>query len=147
MKVILEKEFENLGQIGDIVKVSDGYARNFLIPKGIAIKAAEKNLAELEHQKRVMQAKVQKQIKEAKDLADKFNEYSCSINKKVGENEKIYGSVTSADIEEALKKDGYNISRKDIIIEEPIKALGVYTVTVKISKGIDAKLKVWVVEE
>ena len=147
MKVILQIDLEKVGLMGDIINVSNGYARNYLIPKGFAVKAAENNIAQLEHQKRALNAKIAKEMKDAQKLAEKFNEYSCTISKKVGENEKIYGSVTTADIEEALLKDGYSVSKKDIVIEEAIKSLGVYTVTIKLSKGVDAKLKVWVVQE
>lgn len=146
MKVILKKSMSNLGLSGDVVKVAEGYARNYLIPKGFAIKANEKNLKELEHYKKIIQNNLEKEKKEAQNLADKLSGHSCTISKKVGEEEKLFGTVTTADIEEVLQKDGFSVSRKDIVIPEPIKALGVYTVTVKVYPEIDADLKVWVVE-
>jgi large subunit ribosomal protein L9 len=147
MKVILQKDIEKLGVIGDIVNVKDGYARNYLIPKGFALKAFENNLKQFEHQKKSLVAKINKQKKDAMSLAEKIEAHSCTIAKKVGENEKLFGSVTNIDIEEALKKDNFDISRKNIIIKEPIKSLGVYTVLVKVAKDMDANLKVWVVAE
>lgn len=146
MKVILQKDVEKIGTIGQILNVADGFARNYLIPKGLAVKAAENNLAHLEHQKKALSAKINKEKKDAEKLAQKIAEFSCTIAKKVGENEKLFGSVTSADIEEALTKEGFKISRKDIVLEEPIKALGVYTVLVKLPQAVDANLKVWVVQ-
>jgi len=147
MKVILQKDIDKVGHVGDIVNVSEGYARNYLLPKKLAVKAFENNLAQFEHQKKALQAKINKQKKDALSLAEKLNSYSCTISKKVGENDKIFGSVTSSDIEAALTKDGFDISKKNIIIEDPIKNLGVYTVSIKIAKAVDANIKVWVVAE
>lgn len=146
MKVILQKDVEKIGTIGQILNVADGFARNYLIPQGLAVKAAENNIAHLEHQKKALSAKINKEKKDAEKLAQKLSDFSCTIAKKVGENEKLFGSVTSADIEEALTKEGFEISRKDIVLEEPIKALGVYTVLVKLPQAVEANLKVWVVQ-
>jgi large subunit ribosomal protein L9 len=147
MKVILQKEVDKLGSIGDIIKVSEGYARNYLIPSGLALQADEQNVKRLEHQKKVVQSKISAERKEAEKLAQKISAHSCTIAKKVGENEKLFGSVTSADIEENMIKAGFSISRKDIVMPEPIKALGVYTIPVRVFSGIEANLKVWVVQE
>lgn len=146
MKVILQKDVEKVGTIGQILNVADGFARNYLLPKGLALRAAENNVAHLEHQKKALSAKINKEKKDAEKFALKLSELSCTIAKKVGENEKLFGSVTSADIEEALAKEGVEVSRKNIVLEEPIKALGVYTVLVKLPQAVDANLKVWVVE-
>lgn len=147
MKVILQKDLGRRGSMGDIVEVAEGYARNYLIPNGIAKKAEDANVKALEHNKKVVQAKINKEKKEAEKIAEKLSSHSCTITKKVGEEEKLFGSVTSADIEEALKKDGFNVSKKDIVLEDHIKALGVYTVPVKVHAGVTANLKVWVVKE
>lgn len=147
MKVILQKEVDKLGSIGDIVKVSEGYARNFLIPGEYALQADEKNIKKLEHQKKLVQSKLNAERKEAEKIAQKLSAFSCTIAKKVGESEKLFGSVTSADVEECLMKAGFNVSRKNIVLVEPIKALGVYTVPVKVFSGIEANVKVWVVQE
>jgi large subunit ribosomal protein L9 len=147
MKVILQKDLGKKGSMGDIVEVAEGYARNYLIPKGIAKKAELANVRALEHNKKVVQDRINKEQKEAEKIAEKLSAHSCTINKKVGEDDKIFGSVTTADIEEALKKDGFDISKKDIILEDHIKALGVYTIPVKVHTGVTANLKVWVVKE
>lgn len=147
MKVILKKNLDKIGASGDIINVSEGYARNYLIPKGFAVTAEGGNLKNIEHHKKVIQAKIEKERKESQKIAEKIAAHSCTVAKKVGEDEKIFGSVTTADIEEVLKKDGFSISKKDITIDEPIKALGIYTVHVKVDTGVDANLKVWVVKE
>lgn len=146
MKVILKKKVDKLGISGDIVNVSEGYARNYLIPRDLGMIADEKNVKALNHQKKVIQSHINSQRKEAEILAEKISALSCTISKKVGEEEKLFGSVTTADIEEALVKEGFTISKKDIVIAEPIKALGVYTVLVKVAPGVESNLKVWVVE-
>ncbi len=147
MKVILKKSIDKMGASGDIINVSEGYARNYLIPKGIAVTAEGGNMKNIEHHKKVIQDKLNKEKKEAEKIAEKLSAHSCTVAKKVGEEEKIFGSVTTADIEAALKKDGYDISKKDIVIADPIKALGIYTVHVKVFPGVDANLKIWVVQE
>jgi len=147
MKVILQKDLGKRGSMGDILEVAEGYARNYLIPKGIAKKAEESNIRSLEHNKKVVQDKINKEKKEAETVAEKLSAHSCTITKKVGEDDKLFGSVTNADIEEALKKDGFNVSKKDIILEDHIKALGVYTIPVKVNVGVTANLKVWIVKE
>lgn len=147
MKVILVKSLDKLGTSGDIVNVSEGYARNYLMPKGFAVEADEKNVKSVEHHKKVIQDKMTQERKLFEKLAEKLSQHSCTIAKKVGEGEKIFGSVTSADIEECLRKDGFDVSRKNIVIEEPIKALGIYTIPIKVYPGIDANIKVWVVQE
>jgi len=146
MKVILQKNVETLGKAGDIVKVSEGYARNYLMPKGLASEADESSVKKLEEQRRSLNAKLAKEQKDAQDLAKKLSAHSCTISKKVGENDKIFGSVTSTDIETALVKDGFKVSKKDIVLNDPIKALGVYTVPVRICQGVEANVKVWVVQ-
>ena len=146
MKVILQKDLDKKGLMGDIIDVSDGYARNYLIPKGIAKLAQTSNVKALEHTKKIIQDKVNKEIKEAEKIAEKLSAHSCTITKKVGEEEKLFGSVTAADIEEVLKKDGFDINKKNILLEEHIKALGVYTVPVKVHPEVKANLKVWVVK-
>ncbi len=147
MKVILKKNLDKIGASGDIVNVAEGYARNFLIPKGFAVLAEDGNVKNIEHHKKVIQDKLNKEKKEAEKIAEKLSAHSCTVAKKVGEEEKIFGSVTTADIEAALKKDGFNISKKDIVIPEPIKVLGIYTVQVKVFTGVESSLKVWVVQE
>lgn len=147
MKVILREDVGNLGTAGNIVKVADGYARNFLIPRNFAIPATSNNLKAFEHEKRMMEAKRAKRRKEAETLKGKLERISCSISKKVGEQDKLFGSVTTHDIEKAFAAEGFAIDKKDIVLAEPIKALGVYTVPVRIFDDVVANTKVWIVRE
>ncbi len=145
MKVILTQDIPELGSIGEVITVKDGYARNYLIPKNLAALALSKNIKQLEHQKRLIEASKARIRKEAGNLASQIEGVSCTIPMLVGEQDKLFGSVTSKDIEDALAQEGINISRKRIVIAEPIKSLGVYTVDVRLHAEVAAKLKVWVV--
>jgi large subunit ribosomal protein L9 len=147
MKVILTKNLDKVGSSGDIINVSDGHARNYLIPKGFAIRADEGNVKNIEHNKKVIQDHINQEKKHAEKIAEKIAAHSCTIAKKVGEEDKIFGSVTPADIEEALKKDGFDVPKKHITIPEHIKTLGIYMVGVKIYPGVETNMKVWVVKE
>lgn len=147
MKVILRKNFDQLGSIGDIVTVKDGYARNFLIPRNIAYVATKGNMKALEEEKKTF-AKVQlKELQDAQKLASELNNVSVTISVKVGEEDKLFGSVTSQMIAEALKEKGYDIDKRKIEIAEPIKALGIYDVSVKLHSQASAIIKTWVVRE
>lgn len=147
MKLILREDVENLGKVGEVVEVADGYGRNYLLPKGLGAKASTKNLKALEHQKMLIQARMDRQKKEAQALAGSLESLSCTIARKTGEEEKLYGSVTSRDIEMALKEEGVSLDRKRILLEEPIKKLGVYSVPVKLHADVTGTVKVWVVKE
>jgi large subunit ribosomal protein L9 len=147
MLVILRENVENLGRTGDVVKVSDGYARNFLLPQKLVVAADEKNVALIEHHKKLLDKKRQAQKLEAQEVAKKLGEFSCTISRKVGENEKLFGSVTASDIAEALKKAGYNIEKRSISMDVPIKTLGVHPVSVKLEPEVTSTVKVWVVKE
>ena len=147
MKLILREDIENLGKIGEIVEVAGGYGRNYLLPRGLAVKASTKNLKEQEHQKKLIQARMDRQKKDAQEVAGSLDSVSCTISRKTGEDEKLYGSVTSRDIEEALREEGVSIDRKRILLEEPLKKLGVYTVPVKLHADVTGNIKVWVVKE
>jgi len=147
VKLILREDVESLGKIGEIVEVAGGYGRNYLLPRGLAVKASSKNLKEQEHQKKLIQASMDRQKKDAQEMAGSLDSVSCTITRKTGEDEKLYGSVTSRDIEEALREEGVSIDRKRIVLEEPIKKLGVYTVPVKLHTDVTGNIKVWVVKE
>lgn len=147
MKLILREDVENLGKIGQIVEVAGGYGRNYLLPRGLAVKASTKNVREQEHQKKLIQARMDRQKKDAQEMAGSLDSVSCTISRKTGEDEKLYGSVTSRDIEEALREEGVSIDRKLILLEEPLKKLGVYTVPVKLHADVTGSVKVWVVKE
>jgi large subunit ribosomal protein L9 len=146
VKLILREDVENLGKIGEIVEVAGGYGRNYLLPRGLAVKASTKNLKEQEHQKKFIQARMDRQKKDAQEMAGSLDSVSCTISRKTGEDEKLYGSVTSRDIEEALREEGVSIDRKRILLEEPLKKLGVYTVPVKLHADVTGNIKVWVVK-
>lgn len=147
MKVILKEDVKNLGSMGQVVTVADGFARNFLVPKGLAVEASSKNIKALEHAKRVIQEKAQKAKDAMRELADKLSGFTLVIKAKAGEEGKLFGSVTSMDIAEQLKQEGYDIDRKKISLEEPIKRLGSYAVTIRLHPEVDARVNVQVVEE
>lgn len=147
MQVILKEDVKDLGRIGEVVEVKDGYARNFLIPRGLAVEANPKNIKALEHEKRKIQEAAKKLKSSAEDLKSRIESKTIVIKAKAGEEDKLFGSVTAMDIADALKKEGIEIDRKKIIIEEPIKKLGDYSVTVKIHPEISAQLNIQVVSE
>ncbi len=147
MKVILRENIESLGKTGDIVRVSDGYARNFLLPRKLVSIADEKNVKAIEHHKKELQKKRAKDKKSAEEIAKKMEAFSCTITRKVGEKEKLFGSVTTTDIAGALVKGGFEVDRRHIQLTEPIKQLGVHNVSVKLSGEVIAQVKVWVVQE
>lgn len=147
MKVILREDVSNLGTAGAIVNVAPGYARNYLIPRSYAIPATSNNMKAFEHEKRVMESRRTKRRKEAEGMKAKLERISCSISKKVGEQDKLFGSVTNQDIEKAFAAEGFTIDKKDILLTEPIKALGVYTVPIRVFDEVIANAKVWVVKE
>jgi large subunit ribosomal protein L9 len=147
MQVILLENVPSLGKAGDLVKVSDGYGRNYLIPKKKALLATEKSLKVVEHQKRQVQQRLEKGRKDAEKLGQQIENLSCTFAKTVGESGKLFGSVTSMDIENYLKENGIEVDRKKISLEEPIKNLGMFTVPIKLSPEVTAQLKVWVVQE
>lgn len=149
MKVILKQSVPSLGKAGSLVKVNDGYGRNFLIPKGLAIEADEKNIKVFEHEKNNILKKAAKEHKVAADLADVLSRESITISRKVGDQDKLFGSVSAKDIEEALKAKGYDISRKMIVHEhgEHIKELGEYKVKIKLGHDVETHISLKVVGE
>jgi len=147
MQVILIEDVPSLGKMGDLMKVSDGYGRNYLIPQKKAILATEKNLKGLEHQKRQVQHRMTKLKRDAEKIAQQIGNLSCTFSKTAGESGKLFGSVTSMDIEEYLKSNGIEVERKQIYLEEPIKSIGMVTVPIKLNSEVTAHLKVWVVQE
>jgi large subunit ribosomal protein L9 len=142
MKVILQENLENLGHIGDIVKVAPGYARNYLIPKGFALLANEKNTKAMEHAKRQLEYKKNKMLEQAKALVAKIEAITLNLVHQAGEEGKLFGSVTNMELAEQLKTLGLEIDRKKIVLVEPIKQLGEYNVIVKIHPEVTANLKV-----
>jgi large subunit ribosomal protein L9 len=147
MEIILQEDVENLGQIGDILKVRDGYARNYLLPRGMAIEANRRNLRILEHQKRLVAAKKEREQKQAQSLGQQLAGLTLEISARAGEEDRLFGSVTNQDIERALLAQGVVIDRRKILLEEPIKQLGTYTVPVQLSGGVRGSVTVQVVRE
>jgi large subunit ribosomal protein L9 len=147
MQVILLEDIPSLGKIGDMVKVSDGYGRNYLIPKKKAVFATEKNLKALQHEKSLVQQRLGKMKKDAAKMVQEIEKLSCIFAKNVGESGKLFGSVTSMEIEAFLKENGLDVDRKKILLEEPIKNVGMFTVAIKLQPEVTAHLKVWVVQE
>ena len=147
MQVILLENVPSLGKVGDLVKVSDGYGRNYLIPQKKALLATEKSLKAIEHQKRQVQQRMEKTKKDTEKMAQRIEKLSCTFVKTVGESGKLFGSVTSMDIENYLKENGIEVDRKKISLEEPIKNLGIFTVPIKLHPEVTTHVKVWVVQE
>ena len=147
MKVILRKNFDQLGKIGDLIDVKDGYARNFLLPRQVAYIATKGNIRALEEEKQQLAKKEVKELETAKVLAAELENVSITIPVKVGEEDKIFGSVTSQMISDALKEKSYEIDKRKIDLAEPIKALGIYTVNIKLHNEVTANVKTWVVRE
>ena len=146
MEVILLKDLEGLGSEGEIVKVKPGFARNFLVPKGIALRASKSNLAVAEERKRIKEAKENKAEKVNQVLIDKLAKTNITIEVQVGEEERIFGSVTTQDIQKSLEEKGITIDRSCILMEEPIKSLGVYNIPVKITVDLESEIKVYVIK-
>jgi large subunit ribosomal protein L9 len=147
MQVILLEDVSSLGKAGDLVKVADGFGRNYLIPQKKAILATEKGIKTLEHQKRLVQHRMAKTKKDIQRTAQEIETLSCTFAKSVGESGKLFGSVTTMEIEAYLKENGIEVDRKKIHLEEPIKSVGMFTVPIKLDPDVVAHLKVWVVQE
>ncbi len=147
MKIILKKDIDTLGTSGQIITVKNGYARNYLIPQGLALEATPGNLRAFEFENKAAQKRLQRGKKEAEGLAEKLEKLSLTVAVQVGEEEKLFGSVTSQNIADLLKDNGFELDRRKIILEDPIKALGVYDVPVKLHPEVTANVKVWVVRE
>ncbi len=147
MKVILRQDYEQLGKAGDTIEVKRGFGMNYLIPKKIAYPAKPNYVRMLNEEQRQKLVQQNKQKKYAEQLAKKMESVSVTLAVSVGEGDKMFGSVTNQDIAEALVKQGYDIDRKKIEIAEPIKALGIYSVPIKLHPEIETKIKVWIVKE
>lgn len=146
MKLILIKDLEPSGKIGDIVNVKKGYARNYLLPQKLAIEATEANKKIVEKEKLKVEKKKAEGRKEAEELLQKLEKLSLTVSVQVGENDKLYGSVTAQDISDLLKKEGFDIDKRKIEISTPVKALGIYSIKIKLNSEVTATTKVWVVK-
>jgi len=142
MKLILKEDVENLGAMGALVDVANGYGRNYLLPRNMAVEANPQNIKEFEHQKKSILAKVKKLRITAEELANKISAVSVIIEAKAGEEDKLFGSVTVKDIAEAISQKGIEVDKRKIVLEEPIKRLGEYEVKVKVQHDVTATVKV-----
>jgi large subunit ribosomal protein L9 len=145
MQLILLQDVENLGKAGELVNVRPGYGRNFLVPNGYAVTATVHNKNRLDHEKAVIARKVEKERATANDLATRINGMTLQFERQVGEDEKLFGSVTSRDVAEQLKKANVDIDHRWVQLDQPVKALGKYEVPVRLAAGVTAQLKFWVV--
>ncbi len=147
MEVILREDVPNLGGVGDVVKVKPGFARNFLLPRGLAVVADRRNIRVLEHQKRLVADKRERDHRQAEGAAQKLNNLRLTIKARAGEEGKLFGSVTNIDVERALADRGFSVERRRIRLEEPIKSVGEHLVPIHLTTGIDAQVTVVVEPE
>ncbi len=147
MKIVLKEDVQKLGKRGETINVADGYARNYLLPKSLALAANPHNMKLLEIEKKKIVAKEIKEKAEAESLAARLENISLTVVKKVGENDILYGSVTAAEISDLLKNEGIEIDKKKIELNEAIKTTGIFTIPIKIYKDISAEIKLWIVKE
>jgi large subunit ribosomal protein L9 len=147
MEIILQDDVANLGQIGDVVKVRNGYARNYLLPRGLAVEANLRALRVLEHQKRITAAKKERVQREAQTQSQKFAALTLVIPARAGEEDRLFGSITNIDIEKAIQAQGLIIDRRKIILEEPIKQLGMHTVPLHLGNDVRTTVTVEIVRE
>ncbi len=142
MKVILQKDVKDVGRVGELVNVSEGFARNFLFPRKLAAEATEKRVKEYEHLKRVAEAKKKKAMAERQELLNKINGTTVTFKLAAGETDKLFGTVTTTDISKELQKMGHSVDRRDIHLEEPIKVLGQHKAIVRYAEGLEAKIQI-----
>lgn len=147
MDVILTENVKGLGTIGEVVKVKAGYGRNYLVPQGLAVVASDRNLSELEHHKRQLSRKAEKLSQEAADVKARIEAVTCNFVHKASEEGKLFGSVTSMEIAEALAAQGIEIDRRKILLEQPIKNLGEHDIDIRLNAGVNATVKVVVASE
>ena len=147
MKIILLTDVENLGEVGDIVDVADGYGRNYLLPRKLAVVATTKNRLQMAHEQRVREHRILKTRQGAEALAARLQTVACRFERKVGEEGRLFGSVTSMDIAEQLLESGFEVDRRRIQLDQPIRSLGEFTVGVRLQANVAAEFKVTVVAE
>ena len=146
IRVVLTDDLHNVGKSGELVKVRPGFARNYLIPRGLAVGATERNVSRIEHEKKVVEARNAKLTSEAEALSKKLASVKLRIERPVGDGDRLYGSVTSRDIEEALGAQGYTVDRRRISMD-PLKALGTYPVTIRLATAVSATIEVTVAKK
>jgi large subunit ribosomal protein L9 len=146
VRVILLQDQEGLGNAGDQLDVKNGYARNFLIPRGIALKADKNSIKQLQEMDRLQNRKKDKALRQSRELAEKLQSLSLTIPVQVGEEDRVFGAVTSQEIAQQLQDKGYDIDKRQIILEQPIKALGVFEIPLKLHSEITTTVKLWVIK-
>jgi len=147
MKLLLRQDYESLGVAGDVVNVKPGFARNYLIPKRYGMLATDKNVKRYENDQKQLHWLQEKEKRQSEELAKTLENVSCTITVQVGDEDKMFGSVTSQNITESLEAQGYTVDKRKVLLEEPIKSLGIYSVPIKLHADVEAKIKVWVVKE
>lgn len=144
MEIILRQDIERVGKAGNVIKVKDGFARNYLLPKGLAFVATPENLQRLEQEKKQKEVLAEKEKKQAEELAVRLNGSSCTVAVDVNDQEKLYGSVTALDISKSLEVEGFNIDKSNVLLESPIEELGIFDVEIKLHPEVKTKVRVWV---
>ena len=147
MRVILCESISNLGDMGETVKVADGYARNYLIPRKLAVTVESASAKQIEHELSIIKRREEKHLIGLKEYAKKLEGLTVELKARAGEEEKIFGSITSGHIADKLKDMGHEVDRRKIVLEDPIKALGIFTVPIRLASGVEASVKVWVSAE
>lgn len=147
MKVILSENVPHLGEMGATVNVADGYARNYLIPRKLAVRADSATATQIAHELRIIRKKEERRREELAQVAKQLERVTVEIKARAAEEDKIFGSVTSANIADGLKQLGYEVDRRNVLLEEPIKSLGIHLAPVRLASGIEAQVKVWVTKE
>lgn len=147
MKIILRDDIEKLGRCGEVISVKDGFARNYLLPRNMAIPATKGNLRAIDQIGKQKALRDRKRLRGSERIKLALEKISCTAEVQVGEEDRVFGSVTAAHVAELLGQQGFEIDRRDILLEEPLKALGVYTVDIKLDRDMTAQLKVWVVRK
>ncbi len=147
MEVILRTDVPKLGKAGDIVKVKDGFARNYLLPKGLALPVNQKTLKALENQRKIILAKAERERKKAQSLAEKLSGFTLTFYRKVIEGDRIYGSITAQDVVKALEEKGFNLEKRMVLLDQPIKQLGTYEVPIRLGADVEVKINLEVIEE
>ena len=147
MKIILTSDIDELGKVGEVIEVKAGYGRNYLIPRNLAVRATRGNLRAIDAIKAQQELQSSKKRREAEGIKSRIEKVSCTAEVNVGQDDKVFGSVTAPMIADLLKAEGVEVDRKKILLDEPLKTLGVYTIPVKINSEVNANLKVWVVKK
>lgn len=147
MDIILCQDVQQLGKVGDVVKVKDGFARNYLLPHKLAYIATKENLKKIELQNRQKLARYEEGKRQAQELAEKLNKVSCTISVEVNDLDKLYGAVTEAEILRAIEQEGHTVDKKFLIIEKPLDELGIFEVKIKVHPEVTAKVRVWVTKK